>query len=262
MSADYSQFAPALLVEKEGPLRILTMNYPESMNSFQDPLHRAMRDVWNVLMDDEEAKAVVVTGAGKAFSAGGHIPNFIRNYHEYYYRRRDIRYAERLWKGMIACEIPMVAAVNGPAVGLGASIAVHCDLVVMNEDTYMSDPHVSIGLVAGDGGAVSWPLYMGLLRAKEYILLGDRIPAAECKNLGLANRVVPADQVLSTAKELAMRLANQPPQALRDTKRALNLHLQAAADLVLGFALSAELESFSTEELKALAESFVKKENR
>jgi enoyl-CoA hydratase len=257
---DYSRLSPALLVEKDGPIRILTMNYPDQMNSFQDPLHNAMRDVWSMVQDDEEAKAVVVTGAGRAFSAGGHIPNFIRNYHDYNFRRRDIRLADRLWKAMIACEVPMVAAVNGPAIGLGASIAVHCDLVVIADDTFMSDPHVSVGLVAGDGGAVSWPLYMGLLRAKEYILLGDPIPAALCKELGLANRVVPRHEVLPTALALAHRLAAQPKQALRDTKRALNLHLQQAADLVLGFALAAESESFSTEDLKELSERFVNKE--
>ena len=254
---DYSRFAPAVLVEADGPVRIVTMNLPDSMNSFEDPLHDAMREIWDPLQQDPEVKAVVVTGAGRAFSAGGHIPNFVRNFESYDFRRRDLRNAERLWRNMIACELPMVAAVNGPAVGLGASIAVHCDLVVMAEDTFMSDPHVSVGLVAGDGGAVSWPLYMGLLRAKEYILLGERIPAADCKDLGLANRVVPRDQVLPEALALAHRLAAQPQQALRDTKRALNLHLQQAADLVLGFALAAEGESFATEDLRRLSQQFV-----
>jgi enoyl-CoA hydratase len=256
---DYDRFAPALRVEIDEGVALLTMNLPDSMNSFEDPLHDAMREVWGPLQQDQEVKAVVLTGAGRAFSAGGHIPNFIRNYNEYDYRRRDIRNAERLWKAMIACELPMVAAVNGPAVGLGASVAVHCDLVVMADDTFMSDPHVSVGLVAGDGGAVSWPLYMGLLRAKEYILLGDRIPAADCKEIGLANRVVPRDQVLPQAMELAHRLAAQPAQALRDTKRALNLHLQQAADLVLSFALAAETESFATDDLRRLSQQFVDK---
>jgi enoyl-CoA hydratase len=150
----------------------------------------------------------------------------------------------------------MVAAVNGPAVGLGASVAVHCDLVVMADDAFMSDPHVSVGLVAGDGGAVSWPLYMSLLRAKEYILLGDRISAEDCLRVGLANRVVPRSEVLATAVELARRLAAQPKQAVRDTKRALNFHLREAADRVLDFALAAETESFSTEELRRLAAEF------
>jgi enoyl-CoA hydratase len=256
---DYTNLAPALLVEEDGPVRILTMNLPDTMNSFQDDLHDAMRNVWGQLQQDDDAKVVVLTGAGRAFSAGGHIPNFLRNYNDYSFRRRDIRNAERLWKAMIACELPMVAAVNGPAIGLGATVAVHCDLVVMADNAFMSDPHVSVGLVAGDGGAVSWPLYIGLLRAKEYILLGDKIPAEECLRLGLANRVVPQGEVMNEAMSLARRLAAQPEQALRDTKRALNLHLQQAADLVLGFALAAETESFSTEDLRRLSEQFVNK---
>lgn len=256
---DYSRFAPHLLVERDGPIRILTMNRPEQLNAFDTPLHAAMRHVWDALIDDDEAGAVVLTGAGRMFSSGGDIPNFLKAYDDYPTRRRDIREAERLFKAMVSSELPMVAAVNGPGIGLGCSVAILCDLVVMADDAYFSDPHVSVGLVAGDGGAVSWPLYIGLLRAKEYLLLGDRIPAEEAVRLGLANRVVPKDQVLSESLELARRLAAQPPQALRDTKRALNMHLDRAANGILGFALAAESESFSTDDLKKLSEKFVKK---
>jgi enoyl-CoA hydratase/carnithine racemase len=126
----------------------------------------------------------------------------------------------------------------------------------MNEDTFMADTHVNVGLVAGDGGAVAWPLFMSLLKAKEYVLTGDRIPAAECVSLGLANRTAPADQVLPEAIALAQRLAAQPSQAVQETKRALNLHLQAAIQLVAPFALSAEAESFATDDVKRFVEKF------
>ncbi|HMG40259.1 MAG TPA: enoyl-CoA hydratase/isomerase family protein [Acidimicrobiales bacterium] len=254
---DYSDLAPALVVEVDGPIRVITMNKPDQLNAFSDDLHRAMWLVWGRLIDDEDARAVVLTGAGKAFSTGGYLPNFVRNNKDPIALRRDIRQAERLAQAMIDCELPVVAAVNGPAIGLGCSLAVLSDLVVMSEEAYMADPHVSVGLVAGDGGAVAWPLVMGLLKAKEYVMLGDRIPAADCAQLGLASRVVPTGDVVATAMALATRLAEQPAQALRDTKRAMNLHLRQAANLVLGFALAAETESFGTDDVRRRAEEFV-----
>jgi enoyl-CoA hydratase len=238
------------------------MNRPDDLNTFDGNLHRAMRTVWDMLIDDEEADAVVLTGAGRAFSAGGYMPDFIRNLTDIAARRRDIREAERLASAMIACELPVVAAVNGPAVGLGCSLAVMCDLVVMADTAFIADPHVSVGLVAGDGGAVTWPLMMGLLQAKEYILLGDRIPAAEAQRIGLANRVLPAAEVMPTALSLAHRLASQPRQALRDTKRALNLYLRQAANLVLNFALAAESECFGTEDVSRAANELLSRSKR
>lgn len=255
---DYTRFAPQLLIERDGPLRIVTMNRPEQLNAFDTPLHDAMRHVWDAFVDDDEAGAVVLTGAGRLFSSGGDIPNFMRAYEDYNARRRDIREAERLFRAMVASELPMVAAVNGHAVGLGCSVALLCDLVVMSEDAYLSDPHVSVGLVAGDGGVATWPLYIGMQRAKEYLLLGDKIPAADALRLGLANRVVPAAGVLSEAVALANRLAAQPRQAVRDTKRALNMHIERAANGILSFALAAESESFTTEDLRERTKQFIK----
>jgi enoyl-CoA hydratase/carnithine racemase len=151
---------------------------------------------------------------------------------------------------------PLIAAVNGPAVGLGCSVAVSCDIVLIAESAFIADTHVNIGLVAGDGGAVAWPLMMSLLKAKEYLFTGDRIPAALAVELGLANRVVPDGEVMAEARKLAHRLAEQPEQALQETKRALNLHLQAAIARVAPFALSAEAESFGTETIKHTVDGF------
>ncbi|MBO9524106.1 MAG: enoyl-CoA hydratase/isomerase family protein [Nocardioidaceae bacterium] len=259
---DYSRLAPSLLVEEEGPLRIVTLNRPEELNAVDDHLHEALRRVWDLLVDDEEARAVVITGAGRTFSAGGYVPNFIRNHHDITARRRDIREGERLVRAMLACELPVVAAVNGPAVGLGCSLASMSDFVVMADDAFMSDPHVKIGLVAGDGGAVTWPWMTSMLTAKEYILLGDRIPAADALRMGLCNRVVPGADVLATAKEFALRFSALPAQAARDTKRALNLHLLDSATSVLPFALAAEYESFGTDDIKTQVAQFLDKSDR
>ncbi len=256
---DYAALPPSLQVTSEGPIRVITLNRPDDLNSFNDEMHGALRRVWDLLIDDEEARSVVLTGAGRAFSAGGYLPNFVRNHTDLAARRRDIREAERLAMAMLSCELPIVAAVNGAAVGLGCSLAVMSDLVVIADDTFIADPHVSVGLVAGDGGAVTWPYMMSLLKAKEYVLLGDRIPAAEAARLGLANRVVPRDEVMPVALDLARRLAAQPVQALRDTKRALNKHLLDAAHSILSFALATESESFATEDVGNKVREFLEK---
>ena len=196
------------------------------------------------------------SSVGLRFSGGGNVPGFIRDYEDPEHRRTSIRHARRLMDAMAAFHKPLIAAVNGPAVGLGCSVAVNCDIVLIAERAFIADTHVSIGLVAGDGGAVGWPLMMSLLKAKEYLFTGDRIPAQLAVELGPANRVVPDDEVVSEAVKLAHRLAQQPQQALQETNRALNLHLQAAIANVAPFALSAEAESFSTEDVKNTVDGF------
>jgi enoyl-CoA hydratase len=239
-------YAPTedLLIERIGPVAVLTMNNPDARNAFSDDLHEAMREVWFHLAADHSLRAVVLTGAGKAFSAGGDIPGFIRSYEDPDHRRLSLRRARRVMDAMAEFPKPVVAAVNGPAVGLGCSVAIMCDLVLIAASAWLADTHVSIGLVAGDGGAATWPLFMSLLKAKEYLLTGDRIPAAEAVNVGLANRVVPDDELMT--------------QAVQETKRALNLHLQAAIALVAPFALSAEAESFATDDIRQTIEKFKK----
>jgi enoyl-CoA hydratase len=232
------------------------MNNPEMRNAFVDPLHEAMTDVWAHLADEPSCRVAVLTGAGRAFSGGGNVPGFIRDYEDPEHRRASIRHARRLMDAMAAFHKPLIAAVNGPAVGLGCSVAVNCDIVLIAERAFIADTHVSVGLVAGDGGAVGWPLMMSLLKAKEYLFTGDRIPAQLAVELGLANRVVPDDQVVAEAVALAHRLAAQPQQALQETKRALNLHLQAAIANVAPFALSSEAESFATEDVKHTVDTF------
>jgi len=245
-----------LRIEADGPVRILTMNNPEMRNAFVDDLHHAMSDVWEHLGEDPQVRAVVLTGAGKAFSAGGNVPGFIRDYEDPEHRRKSLRMARRLLDSMLSFHKPVIAAINGPAVGLGCSVAVSCDIVLMADTAFIADTHVAIGLVAGDGGAVLWPLAMGFLKAKELLFTGDRITAEQAVELGLANRVVPADDLMTEALALAHRLAAQPPQALQETKRAVNLHLQQAANLVAPFALAAEGESFATEDIRRTIEGF------
>jgi enoyl-CoA hydratase len=250
---------PELLVEHHGPVALVTLNKPQILNAFVDELHQGMREIWGHLAADRSVRAAVLTGAGRAFSAGGHIPNFILDYEDPQRRRESLRGARRLLDAMAEFPKPLIGAVNGPAIGLGCSVAVSCDVIFIAQGAFMSDPHVSVGLVAGDGGAVTWPLLMSILKAKYYLLTGDRIPAADCVELGLANFAVPDDQVVARALELAQRLARQPQQALEETKRAINLHVQAAIQRVAPFAFAAESESFSTDDLRRSIDDFKNK---
>jgi enoyl-CoA hydratase len=248
-----------LTVSEDGPVRIVRLNRPDALNAVDEVLHTALADIWSELDADHDARAVVITGEGRAFTAGGDMELLQKMVDDVVLRERVLDESRRIMRDMIGFRLPLVAAVNGPAVGLGCSLAMMSDIVIMDASAYLADPHVPIGLVAGDGGAITWPLAMSLLAAKEYILTGDRIPAKEAHRLGLANRVVPDGECFGAALELAHRLAKSPPQAVQDTKRALNQHLARAASGVVEFCVSAEYRSFDTPELRANIARFAEK---
>jgi enoyl-CoA hydratase len=246
---------PLVKLDSDGSVRIVTLNRPEARNAFNDAMKLAFVDVLRTLSRDTDARAVLLTGAGSSFSAGGDISNFANRY-EYENRFYWFREARLLADEMLRCHLPVVAALNGPAVGLGCSMAIMSDIVLIADDAFMADPHVGVGLVAADGGAVLWPLIMSYLKAKEYLLLGERIPAAKAVELGLANRVVPKAEVMDEGLALAHKLAALPWQAVQETKRAINLHLQEAAMRVLPMATTAESESFNTEAIREFMDRF------
>lgn len=237
-----------LTVVADGDIRIVTMNRPERLNGVNAELHRRLSEVWREIAADPGARAVVLTGAGRAFSAGGDVDFLKRHHTEADVRESSIRNDRQIQSDMLRFPLPVIAAVNGPAVGLGCSLAVGCDIVLMAEDAYFADPHVAIGLVAGDGGVTFWPLLTSLLRAKEYLFTGDRIPATTAVELGLANRVVPKDQVLDEALKLARRLAKQPAAALRATKAALAVVAEQVTRGAMEAALQAEHRTFTDPE--------------
>jgi enoyl-CoA hydratase len=245
-----------LRVDADGPVRIVTLNRPEQLNAFDDELHEQFARLWAFVEADLEAQAVVLTGAGRAFCAGGSIDDFDRFRVDFAARRRSMRNARRIVDELLNVHVPVVAAVNGPAVGLGATLSTLCDIVFIAEETYLADPHVAVALVAGDGAAVTWPAHTGLLRAKRYLLTGDRIPAAEAVAIGLATEAVPGDRVLADAIAFAHRLAELPPQAVQETKAILNQTLRRNAVGALGYGLAAESQSHDTTDYAAVPERF------
>lgn len=246
---------PELLVTEDGPVRVLTLNRPEARNAANAAMHGALTGVWRQLAADPGAAAVVLTGAGTAFSAGGDFQWMTEQHRDAAYRAAVFEQTRTIILEMIRFPLPLIAAVNGPAVGLGCSLAVSCDIVLVSERAFLADPHVAVGLVAGDGGAALWPLMTSMVRAKELIFTGDRIPAADAVALGLANRVVPAGDLDAEALRLAHRLAAMPRQALRETKRALNVHIERAIAGVMDLAATAELATMGSPEHVALVEA-------
>jgi len=252
----YEEFAPWLLVEKVDAVHVVRINRPQAYNAVNEELHHAISLVWRRLAMDADVLAVVITGMGRAFSAGGDMEMFTRMIADTDARQSLFDEARTVFLEIINFPKPLVAAVNGPAVGLGCSIALLSDLLVMGESSYLADPHVAVGLTAGDGGAAMLPLLIGMMKAKEYVLLGDRITAPIAEKLNLVTRIASDDQVLGQALELASRLAALPARALRSSKVAMNMHLSRAALGVLEYALAEEYSCFGTGDFRRRVEAF------
>ena len=238
-------------VTADGPLRIVTLNRPDDLNATNHVLHQGLAELWPQVDADTAARAVVLTGAGRAFSAGGDFGYIDELTQDLELRKLTLVHGRQIVTGMIRCRVPIVAAVNGPAVGLGCSLVALSDIAFMAESAHLADPHVLMGLVAADGGPITWPLMTSLMLAKEYALTGERIPAERAAAIGLVNHVVPDDEVLDAALACAHRIAKLPPGAVEDTKRVINLHLERAVLATLDYALTAEHRSFDSPELRA-----------
>jgi enoyl-CoA hydratase len=224
----------------EGDVLVATIDRPGSdLNAVDGQLHGDLASFFATLKRESRARAALITGSKKAFSAGGDYAWFptLRSADRLDILRRE---AKQLIWDLLDVELPVVAALNGPAVGLGASIALLCDVVVMADSAIIADPHVRIGLVAGDGGAAIWPLVIGPTMAKRYLLTGDAVTASEAVRLGLVTEAVAAKDVAERARTWASRLAAGAPLAVRGTKQAVNAHLKRA--LLDSFDVSTALE--------------------
>lgn len=228
-------------LDRRGQILVVTIDHPTSpVNAVDQLLHRELADLFADLKRRADVRAIVLTGGAKrAFSAGGDFEWFPQ------LRGSDVldalrREGKQIVWDLLDIEVPIICALNGSAAGLGATIALLCDVVVMSDRAVIVDPHVNVGLVAGDGGTVVWPLLLGPLAAKRHLLLGEPLTAADALRLGVAAEVCPAEQVEQRALAWAERIAAQPPLAVRGTKLAVNALVKRA--LIDSFDLSTALE--------------------
>jgi enoyl-CoA hydratase/carnithine racemase len=249
----------AVRVEVDGPVRIVRLCRPEHLNAVNDDLHLGLTKVFPQLSADAEARVAVITGEGRAFSAGGDFDLLDRMVKDRTLRQDVIAVGKELVINMLRCRVPVVAAVNGRAVGLGCSVVALSDVVYLAESAYLADPHVAVGLVAAAGGPLTWPLHTSLLLAKEYAFTGEKIPAARAREIGLANHVCVDADVLTAALAAAHKIAALPRQAVEATKRVLNLHLERSVLATIDFAMAAETLSFDTDDLQNNVARFLKR---
>jgi enoyl-CoA hydratase len=261
MAVDYSGYE-FLKIEIAERVATVTINRPESRNAVNTALHHEFEQIWLDLAEDHDVNAILLTGAGDTFSIGGDATGRFRGSPSKSKGRSGRRIfmadGRRVIENLLDVEQPIVAAINGDALGFAANVALLCDVTVASETAKLADTHVALGAVAGDGGAVIWPLLIGPNRAKEFLMLGDSLTGADAARIGLVNYAVPASEVVPKARELAQRLADGPTWAIRWSKLAVNKWLKQQANLIMDAGLAYEAVTLMSkdhrEALKALSE--------
>jgi enoyl-CoA hydratase len=238
---------------------VVTLNRPEHRNSLNPKMHHELMLLYERIVADDEVYAVVLTGAGKYFCVGADFNDMKAN--EAYPDGHPGLLIESvaMARNILAVRVPMIAAINGDAIGIGATISLFCDVVYMADDARIADPHVRGAIVSGDGGAVLWPLLMGPNRAKEYLMTGDLVTAADADRLGLVNHVVPRAQVLDDAMAMAKRLAEGPAVAIRFNKRLVNKELEMRVVQLYDLSVAFEALTFETADHREAVDSFLEK---
>jgi len=223
---------------------------PKLLNRFDNQLQIELATALEELAKDDNTRAIVLGSSGKAFSAGGDFA-LMRAAHDDADSRRDtVEAGLRLLRSFSGLPQPIVAAVQGPAIGLGATVALMCDVVVAARAAKLADTHVKIGLVAGDGGCLVWPQAAGMLRARRHLLTGDALDATTAYQLGMVTDIVEEpDDALPRAREIATRIAALPPLAVQGTKRALNHVTSLRADEVVPLAFELEEHTLTSDDL-------------
>lgn len=239
----------AVTLQSRDRVSTLTFNRPERLNAVDPPMHRLIAQRLREADQDPATRVIVITGAGRAFCAGGDTKGMADN--DRFFGRDEHRtpvltHGRDLVDAFVRAEKPIISMVNGPAMGLGATMALLGDIVIMAEDATIADRHVNVGLVAGDGGALVWPLLIGAARAKEYLMTGRMLTGAEAARIGLVSRAVPRTDLEATVSAIAGELAALPPYAVQATKASVNRILEAVSGIVLDTSLAYEHLSMAT----------------
>lgn len=258
---DYSRYQ-CLKIEKADRLATVTLNQPETGNRIEHRFHLELQDIWADLARDREVNAILLTGSGKYFSVGGNIKGMQdRPGGDVVEEGAMLEPSggRRIVQNILDCEQPIICAINGDCMGLAATVALLCDITVAAETARIADPHVKIGLVAGDGGAVIWPMLIGPNRAKEFLMRGTRVTGADAARMGLVNYAVPQEQVMPKAREIAQELADGPTWAIRWTKLSVNKAIKEQFNLIMDTSYALEMSTFLTSDHREAVTAFVEK---
>ena len=246
---DYADYQHLLFDRRPNGVVLITINRPEVMNATNARLHWELTQVWLTIDADPAARVALVTGAGRAFWAGGDISLVEEMTTNHEAVARTLREAADLVYNMINLDKPVISAINGVAVGAGLVVALLADVSIISETARFTDGHTRLGVAAGDHAAIIWPLLCGMAKAKYYLLTSDFIDGREAERIGLVSRCVPADKVMETALGVAEALAGGSQHAIRFTKRALNNWLRQAGP-IFDQSLALEMLCFGFEDVK------------
>lgn len=245
---NYADFQHILFERREHGVLWITLNRPEKLNAANRRLHTELVELWDTIDRDPEVVVAVVTGAGRAFSAGGDLQMVEDAYQNYDEITRILDEARDLVYNMLRCRKPIISAINGPAVGAGLVVALLADISIAAETARLADGHVRMGVAAGDHAAIIWPLLCGMAKSKYYLMTSDFVDGREAERIGLVSLCVPDDQLLDKATEVAANLATGPRHAIQFTKRALNQWLLQAGP-IFDHSLALEMLGFFSEDM-------------
>ncbi len=240
--------------------RILTLTIENgAMNAVDARMHHEFSRVFLDAQDDPDSDLIILTGAGRAFCAGGDMDWFKDCIEDTSKFRAIAPEAKRIVTSLLELEKPIICRLNGAAAGLGATLALMCDVIVASDKAVIGDPHVKVGLVAGDGGAIIWPQLIGYARAKELLLTGDMVPASKAEQMGLINYAVPTEELDAKVSEIAAKILGNPRWAVRWTKTVANVPLKELASKLNDPAMGYELLSNTLQDRKEAVDAFVEK---
>lgn len=261
MTPDYASYH-YLDIQCDDGIATLTLNQPDNRNAIHAEMHAELERVWLDLQADKQVNVIIMTGAGEKFSAGGDIKRMVSRYgteEAWQFSLNTPASTKRLFQNILEVEKPIIAAINGDAVGLGATLALFADSTIISDDARFGDSHVKVGLVAGDGGAVIWPILVGPNRAKEFLMRGKLMKGAEAQAMGLINHSVPTGQVMDAAMKIALELNALPPLAVRWTKLSVNKWIKQQLNLILDASIAYEMLSINSRDHHEAAKAFLEK---
>jgi enoyl-CoA hydratase len=241
--------------------RIVTVafNRPEVKNATNPRMHQELVRIFPEIGRDPDAHVVVLTGEGDAFSAGGELQTLEASLTNQARWVESMFEARQILLGVIDLDRPVIAKINGAAIGLGATLALVCDIVIAKDSAKIADPHVKVGLSAGDGGSIIWPALIGYAKAKRYLLTGDVITGAEAAQIGLISESCAADQLDARVAAVAEQLAQGAAIAIRLTKKSVNMELRQRLDALIEAHLGYETMSHLSDDHREAVEAFLEK---